>query len=112
MSTWLTGIALNAARDFLRKRNVRSRTQEKYANVVSLVPQRDESNPVLRHWLSSALGRLKEDLRETVILVAGEGLTHAEAARILNITENTVSWRMHEIRKILRRNDIEEVFHD
>jgi DNA-directed RNA polymerase specialized sigma24 family protein len=33
--------------------------------------------------------------------VAGEQLTHAEAAEILGVTESTVSWRMHEVRRML-----------
>jgi RNA polymerase sigma-70 factor (ECF subfamily) len=51
-------------------------------------------------------------LRETVVLVAGEGLTHAEAARILDVAETTVSWRMHEARKALSREGLAEVFYD
>ncbi|KAI1692797.1 hypothetical protein DdX_21059 [Ditylenchus destructor] len=39
--------------------------------------------------------------RDTVVLVAGQQLTHAEAAAILGIAEATVSWRMHEVRRML-----------
>ena len=45
------------------------------------------------------LARLSPLLRETVVLVAGEGLTHAEAAMALGVTESTVSGRMHEVRR-------------
>jgi len=44
---------------------------------------------------------LKPALRDTVVLVAAEQLTHAEAAKILGVSENTVAWRMHEVRRIL-----------
>ncbi len=111
VSTWLVGIALNAARDFLRRAKSRNNTTEKFATVVSLYPQPDGRDLPHKQWLASILGRLKEDLLETVILVAGEGLTHAEAAKLLNITENTVSWRMHEARKFLKQEGLEEVFH-
>jgi RNA polymerase sigma-70 factor (ECF subfamily) len=40
-------------------------------------------------------------LRDTAVLVAGQQLTHAEAAAILGIAEATVAWRMHEFRRIL-----------
>jgi RNA polymerase sigma-70 factor (ECF subfamily) len=52
-------------------------------------------------WLKSAISRLKPALRDTVVLVAGEQLNHAEAAEILGVTENTIAWRMHEVRRIL-----------
>ena len=52
-------------------------------------------------WIRSAISRLKPDLRDTAILVAGQQLTHAEAAEILGIAEATVSWRMHEVRRLL-----------
>jgi RNA polymerase sigma-70 factor (ECF subfamily) len=35
------------------------------------------------------------------VLVAGQQLSHAEAAAILGISESTVSWRMHEVRKMI-----------
>lgn len=31
-----------------------------------------------------------------------EGLPHAEAGEVLGVSESTVSWRMHEVRKRLR----------
>jgi RNA polymerase sigma-70 factor (ECF subfamily) len=52
-------------------------------------------------WLKSAIARLKPALRDTAVLVAGQQLTHAEAAEILGISEATVAWRMHEVRRIL-----------
>ena len=48
-----------------------------------------------------AISKLKPALRDTAVLVAGQQLSHAEAAAILNVAEATVSWRMHEVRRIL-----------
>ena len=53
-------------------------------------------------WLRGALGCLNNDLRETAILVLDQELTHAQAGEVLGISENTVSWRLHELRKALR----------
>jgi len=55
-----------------------------------------------------ALGELSEELRTTVFLVLGEGLRHAEAGEVLGISEKTVSWRMHEVRRRLRALAAEE----
>jgi DNA-directed RNA polymerase specialized sigma24 family protein len=52
-------------------------------------------------WVKAAIARLPRHLRETVVLVAGEELTHAEAGAILGVKEATVSWRMHEVRRLM-----------
>ena len=52
-------------------------------------------------WLKSAIARLKPAYRDAAVLVAGQQLTHAEAAEILGVAESTVSWRMHEVRRLL-----------
>ena len=41
-------------------------------------------------WTRNAIARLKPALRETAVLVAGQQLTHAEAAEILGVAEATV----------------------
>ncbi len=38
---------------------------------------------------------------DITVLVAGQQLTHAEAAEILGVAEATISWRMHEVRRML-----------
>ena len=45
---------------------------------------------------------LPEGIRETLLLVHAEGLTHGEAAVVLDVKESTVSWRLHEFRKRYR----------
>jgi len=39
--------------------------------------------------------------RDAAVLVAGQQLSHAEAAAILGVAESTVSWRMHEVRRMI-----------
>ena len=51
--------------------------------------------------LALRLLRLKPAYRDTAILVAGQQLSHAEAAAILGVAEATVSWRMHEVRRMI-----------
>lgn len=101
-STWLFRIVVNAAQDFHRKNAATSRLNAAYGEVSELM--RDEHAEAAREqsWLYDALERVGEDLRETAILVVAEGMTHAEAAGVLEIKESTVSWRMHELRKNLK----------
>ena len=53
------------------------------------------------HQVLALVEQMGAGFRETLALVIGEGLTHAEAASILAVKESTVSWRVHEIRKRL-----------
>ena len=50
------------------------------------------------------LQKLSTSIRETVLLVCAQGLTHKEAARVLECPEGTVAWRISKARKILGKN--------
>jgi len=100
-STWLCGITFNACRDARRRRRSFQGFAERLAVLAGLVKGPDGRDLHDSVWLKSAIARLKPVYRETVVLVAGPQLSHAEAARILGVTENTVSWRMHEARRLI-----------
>jgi len=100
-TTWLTGITFNACRDFRRRRRSFTGLTERLAVLAGLATAPDGREAYDAVWVKSAVARLKPALRDTVVLVAGEELTHAEAAAILGVAENTVAWRMHEARRIL-----------
>ncbi len=100
-STWLCGIVFNACRDLRRRRRSFSGFTDRLAILVGLAPAPDGRDLHDALWLKSAIARLKPAYRETVVLVAGQQLTHAEAGEILGISESTVAWRMHEVRRIL-----------
>jgi RNA polymerase sigma factor (sigma-70 family) len=102
-TTWLTGITFNAARDFRRRRRSFAGLTERLAVLAGLAQTPDGRDAYDAVWLRSVVARLKPALRDTVVLVAGEQLTHAEAAQVLGIAEATVAWRMHEARRLLSR---------
>lgn len=111
VSTWLISIVVNACRDHLRRASSLRRFKERLTSVMGMASPPDGRDLYRASWLASSLGRLEPALRETVILVAGEDLTHAEAAAVLGIAENTVSWRLHEARKRLRQQGVKEALH-
>lgn len=100
-STWLCGIVYNACRDLRRRRRTFGRFTERLAVLTGLARQPDGRDLYDAIWLKSAITGLKPAFRETAVLVAGQQLSHAEVAAILGVTESTISWRMHEIRKLL-----------
>jgi len=98
-TTWLCGIVFNACRDFRRRQRSFAGLVDRLGTWSGLTAAPDGRDLYDALWLKSAIMRLKPAYRDTAILVAGQQLSHAEAAAILGITESTVSWRMHEIRK-------------
>jgi RNA polymerase sigma-70 factor (ECF subfamily) len=100
-TTWLYGITFNACRDWRRRRRSFNLFSDKLAVLVGLAAPPDGRDAYDAIWLKSAIARLKPALRDTAVLVAGQQLTHAEAAQILGVAEATIAWRMHEVRRIL-----------
>jgi RNA polymerase sigma-70 factor (ECF subfamily) len=100
-STWLCGIVFNCCRDHHRRRRSFQGLAHKLAVTAGLMRGPDGRDLHDRMWIESAVSRLKPAYRDTVVLVAGQQLTHAEAAEILGVTESTVSWRMHQVRQML-----------
>lgn len=100
-TTWLYGITFNACSDWRRRRRSFGAFTEKLATLVGFSANDDGRDLYDAIWLKSAIARLKPALRDTAVLVAGQQLTHAEAATILGVAEATVAWRMHEVRRIL-----------
>jgi len=99
VTTWLIGIVRNACHDHYRRQSTFQRLKGHLAVLADRAAPPDGRDLYRRSWLASELARLSPLLRETVVLVAGEGLTHAEAASALGVTESTISGRMYEVRR-------------
>jgi RNA polymerase sigma factor (sigma-70 family) len=99
-STWLCGIVFNCCRDHHRRHRSFQGLTRRLAELAGLTRGPDGRDLHDQVWINSAISRLKPAYRDTVVLVAGQQLTHAEAAEILGVTESTVSWRMHEVRRM------------
>jgi RNA polymerase sigma-70 factor (ECF subfamily) len=108
--TWLYRIAVNRSLSFLKKKG-REKNQAPFdENLAAAVPGRAAApGPEGRSALNELTARIDEAVaalparfRASFALVVDQGLSHADAARVLGCSENTVSWRMHKARKLLR----------
>lgn len=95
-SSWLYRLVINCARDWYK-------AQKNTLNITAPeLEALDAAEPtVMLHQVLALVDNMGAGFRETLALVMGEGLSHAEAALILAVKESTVSWRLHEIRKRL-----------
>ena len=107
-TTWLYRVVLNAGRDQLRRAAAQQRITSEWGNVQVLRRETDAQKLAELDWLTRALSKLSDDLRETVALVLGEEMSHALAGQVLGLSEGTISWRMSEVRKALKLMAAEE----
>ncbi|UTA47675.1 RNA polymerase sigma factor [Simiduia sp. 21SJ11W-1] len=100
--TWLYRLVINCAKDWQQsqRRHESNRVSDPQDTLINArpAPGTVETSVFLQAVLAWVAG-LGEGFKEAVLLVLGEGLTHQEAARILDVKESTVSWRIHEVRK-------------
>jgi RNA polymerase sigma-70 factor (ECF subfamily) len=99
---WLCRILLNRFRDGLRRRRPTA--------VLALVPEQPDL-PAARRTedrlalteVHAAMGQLPEDQRAALLLVALEGMSLSEAARVLGCAEGTLASRLGRARATLRQ---------
>ncbi len=104
--TWIYRItlhrALNAKRDRKRRRTV-PLDDPRLLAAVAVDSQGDPERALqLRdryRTLLEAFDRLSPLLQTTVVLTALQGLSHKEAAVVLETAEGTIAWRIHEARQ-------------
>ena len=103
--TWLYRIVINTAKDFGRKR------AGKQALEASFVWEQHLHNPagsggdtVEAGRLMAAIGRLPLKQKEALLLVYGEELSHKETSKVLGCAETTVSWRIFQAKKRLKKS--------
>ncbi len=101
-TTWLYRVVVNAAEDARRRSASHDRAASGWGEVERLRLAEAVETAETVDWLHRAMRALPQDLRDTLALTLDEEMTHAEAAKVLGVSQGTVSWRMSEVRKRLR----------
>lgn len=97
-STWLYKITINTAKDF-HKKHSRHYANELHEEHISNEQNAEEK--VINNDLWKHVKLLPAKQSDAILLVYAEGLTHSEAADIMECKESTVSWYIHEAKKAL-----------
>jgi RNA polymerase sigma-70 factor (ECF subfamily) len=107
--TWIYRIAVNLSMNHVKKLSRERGRRELLENTPAPAAIQAAASPELRSQADEIAGRIAEALtglplpfRSAFELVVQQGLSHGRAAEILGCSENTVSWRMHKARRLLR----------
>jgi len=104
-TTWLYRMTLNCARDHTRKDSRwRSRMVDvphEEGQVASFNP--GPENTIMARNIQEAIGNLPESLKQAMLLVYAEGMSHKDAAGVIGCAETTVSWRIFQAKRKLRK---------
>jgi RNA polymerase sigma-70 factor (ECF subfamily) len=96
-SSWVYRIVLNTVRDQQRRQTFHAEVDDDFADSEMSAEQRLQLRQL---W--NAVRNLPEKQADAVLLVYAQELSHAQAARVMECKESTVSWYIHEARKLLK----------
>ncbi|GAX59952.1 RNA polymerase sigma factor, sigma-70 family [Candidatus Scalindua japonica] len=102
--TWLYRIVINTAKDYKKKQERKRIKEMKYKEAQRIKSESLQESPSNADKIHQLFELLPTKLRDTALLVFTEGLTHKEAAVVLNCAEKTISWRIHQVKKELKRH--------
>src|SRR5688572_24072812 len=92
---WIFGIARNAALDELRRRGRRAALEGDPEDLGAVSPPDVAELALRRETVRAALGSLDDRERELVALKFMGGLSNAEIARVLGLSESNTGTRLH-----------------
>jgi RNA polymerase sigma factor (sigma-70 family) len=99
---WVFGIARNAALDELRRRKRRATLEADPEDVDAQAPDHQAELTLRRETVRTAMTSLDPRERELVALKFMAGLSNAEIARVLDVSESNVGTRLHRTVNKLR----------
>jgi RNA polymerase sigma-70 factor (ECF subfamily) len=103
-STWLCQIAVNLSLNWRARENRRGEIHSQWSeNAILENDSRGEFPDELSRRVQIALDKLPAKQRAAMVLTVYENRNHAEAAKMLNCTEATISWRVFSARQKLKR---------
>jgi RNA polymerase sigma factor CnrH len=109
LSAWLRRIALNKCRDWSRRRQVRrfffaaKSIDDGSIDVAQPTPAPDVDENRMAA-LDAATAALPRSLKEPLLLTVFEGLSHKEAAKVLNVSPKAIEVRVYRARQLLARS--------
>jgi len=101
-STWLYRILINTCYDMMRRRRRRV-TEAPIDDALSATRAASNIDDAKRLTLTKLVGELPEQRRSVFVLFEVEGLSHADIASILDISEANSKWILFSTKKQLQQ---------
>jgi len=102
-TSWLYRLVISCAQDWQRSQARHDHDDMPETETVGESSPAEDRIYLLQ--LLEQLGELGEGMKETALLVHAEGMSHAEAGEVLGVSESTISWRLHTIRKHMSKSE-------
>ena len=102
-TSWLYRLVVSCAQDWQR-----AQRRHAHSDLTDDEPAADcqrAEDAVHLDQLLLQLDGIGAGMRETALLVHAEGLSHAAAGEALGVSESTISWRIHTMRKYMNRRE-------
>lgn len=100
---WFTRLVVNLGLDQIRKKKVRGMEWHDPETIAGgVMPDREAESVELGHSLNRALAKLPDRQRLIVSLFEIDGHSTEEVADMLEVTQVTVRWHLHQARRTLR----------
>jgi RNA polymerase sigma-70 factor (ECF subfamily) len=102
-TSWLYRLVISCAQDWQRAQQ--RHDHDELPDEESMAEISSTEDGIYLTQVLAQLALLGEGMKETALLVHAEGMSHAEAGAALGVSESTISWRVHVIRKHMNRQE-------
>ena len=102
-TSWLYRLVINCALDWQRSQG--RHDHDEMSETESFGEFSPAEDRIYLLQVLEQLAGLGEGMKETALLVHAEGMNHAEAGVVLGVSESTISWRLHVIRRHMCKSE-------
>ena len=102
-TTWLYRIVVNTTKNVHARHQLQTERYAQYSDITMQHEPASQETTIAAQQAFALLDSLPQKHKQAVLLVLCEGLSHKEAADISGCAETTISWRLFQAKKQLKK---------